>query len=464
MIIKNKKFGFTLAEALMALLVISLITIASIPVITKKKRMVESSVHGKWMCTIDDDGDHIVYGSESNPSGWVKSGSKCRFLVPRDARAFTVSAIGGGGGGAGSSLENERYNGSSGGFDVRKYGRYKFYAIGGGGQGGGWNCTAKKKKWGWGGAAGGVGYGSIDIGEDIIYVRMVEGAGGSGGSWSGGGGGDTVITAVYTNREEEIIRAGGGYGGPKRERAIGGDNSCETNKDGPAPSQGDVVFSNNVISPKKANTSSSNGQKGAYSYIDDSAARSIENFFGHSLNILETLTGRGGSPKHKDSGNEGFKGEAGMVVEVTYAGHGGKAAPDPVVSKFFPSFNKRRFDVIIGQGGKGGAKGQSGSDGTETKVGDFLTVYGGEGGEIYNTTSIQMTSKGTYQGDNGEEGSLYIKGYNSSVPKGGYVSGNNSANGEDATYYGSGGGGAGVKGSTSGSGGDGAPGFVIIEW
>ena len=66
--------------------------------------------------------------------------------------------------------------------------------------------------------------------------------------------------------------------------------------------KGDVVFSNNVISPKKANTSSSNGQKGAYSYIDDSAARSIENFFGHSLNILETLTGRGGSPKHKDSG------------------------------------------------------------------------------------------------------------------------------------------------------------------
>ena len=154
MIIKNKKFGFTLAEALMALLVISLITIASIPVITKKKRMVESSVHGKWMCTIDDDGDHIVYGSESNPFGWVKSGSKCRFLVPRDARAFTVSAIGGGGGGAGSSLENERYNGSSGGFDVRKYGRYKFYAIGGGGQGGGWNCTAKKKKMGLGRSCG----------------------------------------------------------------------------------------------------------------------------------------------------------------------------------------------------------------------------------------------------------------------------------------------------------------------
>ena len=41
MTIKNKKFGFTLAEALMALLVISLITIASIPVITKKKRRTE---------------------------------------------------------------------------------------------------------------------------------------------------------------------------------------------------------------------------------------------------------------------------------------------------------------------------------------------------------------------------------------------------------------------------------------
>ena len=48
--------GFSLAEALMALLVVSLITIATIPVITKKKRSLENIPHGQWTCEIDEDG------------------------------------------------------------------------------------------------------------------------------------------------------------------------------------------------------------------------------------------------------------------------------------------------------------------------------------------------------------------------------------------------------------------------
>ena len=42
----KKRYGFTLAEALVALLIASLIIAAMIPVITKKHRKVE--VHGKW--------------------------------------------------------------------------------------------------------------------------------------------------------------------------------------------------------------------------------------------------------------------------------------------------------------------------------------------------------------------------------------------------------------------------------
>ena len=41
MTVKTKKSGFTIAEALMALLVISLITIASIPVISKNERITD---------------------------------------------------------------------------------------------------------------------------------------------------------------------------------------------------------------------------------------------------------------------------------------------------------------------------------------------------------------------------------------------------------------------------------------
>ena len=159
MTIKNKKFGFTLAEALMALLVISLITIASIPVITKKKRLVETTPHGKWMCTRNAQSQHIVYGSESNPSGWVVSGKKCQFLVPRGARGFVVSAIGGGGGGGGSSVETEVFSDQN--YHVTKAGKYKFFVVGGGGQGGGWDCDFRDRRFGLTGAAGGVAYGEI---------------------------------------------------------------------------------------------------------------------------------------------------------------------------------------------------------------------------------------------------------------------------------------------------------------
>ena len=47
----SKRFGFSLAEALITLLIVCLITLASIPVLTKKKRGMSNTGHGTYMCT-----------------------------------------------------------------------------------------------------------------------------------------------------------------------------------------------------------------------------------------------------------------------------------------------------------------------------------------------------------------------------------------------------------------------------
>ncbi len=481
MAIKNKKFGFTLAEALMALLIISLITIASIPVITKKKRIAETSTHGRWMCTLNDQGQHKVYGSEANPSGWVVSGDKCQFLVPRGARGFVVSAIGGGGGGGGSSSETTVFDQS---FSVDRYGRYKFFAIGGGGRGGRYDCDKSRDidrlGLGGGGGAGGFGYGEVDIDDSINSVTITVGQCGGGGGTDGETGGDSVITLNSNYKSEEIIRAKGGGGGAGRRPY------CRKGNDGAAGSQGEVVFGSSAVNKKNYNSSDGNGDtrcgsmycrpyakkecngNGCYGMVSRDKVKEMENLFDVSLtpfNGSPNKYGDGGETWSKHLGGilVGTDGYAAMMVDTIYIGEGGKAAPNPKISKFYPSFDKRRFDVTIGAGGKGGEKGMAGNQGGETKVGNLFSVQGGAGGVSYNPTTTDTT--GTYAGGNGGDGTLYIKGEVQTTAKGGYASGNtSSADGQDAAYYGSGGGGAGANGSTSGTGGDGAPGFVIIEW
>ncbi len=130
----HKNNGFSLAEALMALLIVSLITIATIPVITKKTRMKEE--HGRWMCTIDKNtGDHIQWmtGSSveaSDSESWTVAGRNCAFMPPSKAKNFSITAVGGGGGGAGAGSKSEVWDKS---FAVEYYGKYRFLAVGGGG-------------------------------------------------------------------------------------------------------------------------------------------------------------------------------------------------------------------------------------------------------------------------------------------------------------------------------------------
>ena len=99
---KQEKYAFSLAEALITLLIVCLIILASIPVLTKKKRTLNTT-HGSWICTIDENDQHVIYSSTTN--AWTPSGqtNKCTFVPPINARNFEVTIVGGGGGAKGSS-------------------------------------------------------------------------------------------------------------------------------------------------------------------------------------------------------------------------------------------------------------------------------------------------------------------------------------------------------------------------
>ena len=49
---KHHKLGFTLAEALVVMLVVMLLTLAATPMITKKRSRIKANkVHGEWTCS-----------------------------------------------------------------------------------------------------------------------------------------------------------------------------------------------------------------------------------------------------------------------------------------------------------------------------------------------------------------------------------------------------------------------------
>lgn len=143
--LKNYK-GFTIPEALILLLVATLVGAALLPALTIKNRKI--SPHGKWICSLRaEDGYHYVNTTyNGKETGWVRSGDGCIFNPPANAATFTIKAVGGGGGGAGgkggsekvlyeSETNKETYVGT-----VKNDGYYTILAVGGGGAGGGMSC------------------------------------------------------------------------------------------------------------------------------------------------------------------------------------------------------------------------------------------------------------------------------------------------------------------------------------
>ena len=106
----NKKTGFTLAEALISMLIVAIIIGVSMKVFTKKHvKPVYNASHGYYVCyrSFPQDGAN---DSEGNPAGTVYSkkgaadpvrqeGDSCTFTPVKSANYYVVYAVGGGGGG-----------------------------------------------------------------------------------------------------------------------------------------------------------------------------------------------------------------------------------------------------------------------------------------------------------------------------------------------------------------------------
>jgi len=101
--------GFSLAEALITLLIICVIAIASAPVITKKHRAKLNLPHGAFACYWDGNqliSKYVINGEESD--GKVIYDNEegrygCEFNPPVKAKNFVATIVGGGGGGGGGA-------------------------------------------------------------------------------------------------------------------------------------------------------------------------------------------------------------------------------------------------------------------------------------------------------------------------------------------------------------------------
>ena len=105
---------------MVTLLVVCLITIASIPVITKKKRSF-SNANGYWAFTRNSEGNYVYYdklnphGDANNPDTWkLTNTDSCTFKPPLNAERFTLTVIGGGGGNASDSPNVQSLGGNGG--------------------------------------------------------------------------------------------------------------------------------------------------------------------------------------------------------------------------------------------------------------------------------------------------------------------------------------------------------------
>lgn len=221
--------AFSLAEALITLLIVCLITLASVPIITKKKRNLENISHGLWMCALNSAGNYVVYdsndpvGNVDNPDTWSElpvGTTSCRFNPPMDAKNVSVTLIGGGGAGASGISELEPIlDNLNPVFRPTETSFYRVTLIGGGG--GGAHGVHRSNQGGSGGAAGGFFVGNITLPAFYTY-GFVLGHGGARGPnisddqssepWSESGEATKFYISTVDGNKDLIIAHGGGGG------------------------------------------------------------------------------------------------------------------------------------------------------------------------------------------------------------------------------------------------------------
>lgn len=114
--------AFSLAEALITLLIICIIVLASVPVITKKRRDMTEGPKGMWICTRNSQGQYVYYDNRSpkgdinNIDSWTATGTdSCTFTSGSRPYKYGITVIGGGGGGGGGQSSDDNTGGGGGG-------------------------------------------------------------------------------------------------------------------------------------------------------------------------------------------------------------------------------------------------------------------------------------------------------------------------------------------------------------
>ena len=184
---KTKRTGFSLAEALITLLIVCLITLASIPILTKKKRTIQKEKHGAFACYYTGDATtlhgyyYIDRAVTTAPTKYVPSENRwgCVFNPPAGAKNFVVTIVGGGGGGAAAKANSYTKHWGRGThyFSIPTTGVYDGILSGGGGGGGGTGRQGDNIRGGGGAAAGLAAFLGFNMNEGD-QLKIVVGAGG----------------------------------------------------------------------------------------------------------------------------------------------------------------------------------------------------------------------------------------------------------------------------------------------
>lgn len=181
----EKILAFTLAEVLITMMVIVLMTLASIPVIKNSKEFRESAKDKNyWMAFYDQDEKLRVFTDLNGCNGdcpAMVEGDIAKFYPPEGVTRFNVTVVGGGGGGAAGMAGGGQSKvffpeSTDQSFVPAREGIYQIIAIGGGGGGGGGAIACD----GGGGYSGGIVVAQAKLTPDEVYAATagIPGTGG----------------------------------------------------------------------------------------------------------------------------------------------------------------------------------------------------------------------------------------------------------------------------------------------
>lgn len=112
----DKKLAFTIAEALISMLILSIFIALSMKIFTKKHtKPVYNATHGYVMC-YRDIATGKVYRKHEAAAPVKQDNDYCEFKPASVANYFVLYAVGGGGGGAAASIDGKNYGGAPGEF------------------------------------------------------------------------------------------------------------------------------------------------------------------------------------------------------------------------------------------------------------------------------------------------------------------------------------------------------------